>query len=70
MSDDKREAAAKRAAAAADPALVEALLRERQGYVTRGLPDRVAAVDAELARLGHEVEKPAPSRPRSRKSED
>jgi hypothetical protein len=31
---------------------VEALLREREGYVRRGLPDRVAAVDAELVRLG------------------
>ncbi len=62
MPDEKREAAEKRAAAAADPALVEALLRERQGYVTRDLPDRVAAVDAELARLGHVIEKPRPAR--------
>lgn len=62
MSDEKREAATKRAAAAADPALVEALLRERQGYVIRGLAERIAAVDAELARLGFEVEKPAPAR--------
>jgi hypothetical protein len=31
---------------------VEALLREREGYVRRGLTERVAAVDAELARLG------------------
>lgn len=28
------------------------LQREREGYVLRGLTDRVAAVDAELARLG------------------
>lgn len=66
MSDEKREAAVKRAAAASDPALVEALLRERNGYVTRGLPERVAAVDASLAALGYEVEKPAPAR-RARK---
>jgi len=32
---------------------IEALIREREGYVRRGLKDRVAAVDAELAALGH-----------------
>lgn len=32
---------------------VQALLREREGYVRRGLADRVAAVDVELTRLGH-----------------
>jgi hypothetical protein len=31
---------------------VAALLVERRGYVMRGLPDRVAQVDAELARYG------------------
>lgn len=31
---------------------VEPLLRERAGYVLRGLTDRVAQVDAELKRLG------------------
>lgn len=35
---------------------VEPLLREREGYVRRGLADRVAQVDAELKRLGHEIE--------------
>ncbi len=70
MPDEKREAAEKRAAAAADPALVEALLRERQGYVVRDLPDRVAAVDAELSRLGHVVEDAPKPRARARKSED
>ncbi len=69
MSDEKREAAEKRAAAAADPALVEALLRERQGYVTRGLADRVAAVDASLAAAGYVVEKPRPVR-KAAKSDD
>jgi hypothetical protein len=33
-------------------AYVAALQRERAGYVQRGLDDRVAAVDAELKRLG------------------
>lgn len=33
--------------------MAEALLRERIGYVVRGLTDRVAAVDAALTRLGH-----------------
>ena len=32
---------------------VAALLREREMLVRRGLPDRVAQVDAELARLGY-----------------
>jgi hypothetical protein len=38
-----------------DEAVVAALLAERLGYVRRGLPDRVALVDAELARYGHTV---------------
>lgn len=35
-----------------DP-MVAALLREREGYVRRGLPDRVAQVDEQLALRGH-----------------
>lgn len=35
---------------------VESLLEERRGYVLRGLTDRVAQVDAELAALGYAVE--------------
>jgi len=35
---------------------VDALLREREGYVKRGLANRVAQVDAELARFGVAVE--------------
>lgn len=34
---------------------VEALLFEREGYLRRGLRDRVAQVDRELARLGFHV---------------
>lgn len=34
---------------------VEPLLRERAGYVQRGLTDRVAQVDAELKKLGYAV---------------
>lgn len=33
-------------------AFIDALKIERAGYVLRGLPARVAAVDAEIARLG------------------
>lgn len=36
----------------AQEAQIEALRRERAGYLVRNLPDRVAAVDAELQRLG------------------
>ncbi|MFE2041671.1 hypothetical protein ACFXAZ_12205 [Streptomyces sp. NPDC059477] len=36
----------------ADEAYAAALLRERDGYARQGRPDRVAAVDAELERLG------------------
>jgi hypothetical protein len=32
---------------------IDALLDERRGYVVRGLPDRVKAVDEQLARLGY-----------------
>lgn len=58
---------------------IESLLVERAGYVRRGLPDRVAQVDAELSRLGHRVEtasfKPevatrGPGRPRKVPTED
>lgn len=47
---------------------IDALLDERRGYVMRGLPDRVKAVDEQLARLGHRVapeaavKAPAPER--------
>lgn len=34
---------------------IEALLEERRGYVVRGLTARIAAVDAEIARLGGRV---------------
>jgi len=39
---------------------VAALIEERRGYVVRGLTNRVAQVDAELARFGIAVaDKPA-----------
>lgn len=41
-------------------ALIAALRAEREGYVLRGLPDRVAEVDAQLAELGAEPPTPAP----------
>lgn len=39
-------------------ALIAALLREREGYARHNQEDRVAAVDAELSRLGHNVKPP------------
>lgn len=36
-------------------ASIQALLRERAGYVARNLPDRVAQVDAQLVLLGYVV---------------
>lgn len=42
---------------------VASLLREREGYVVRGLKDRVAQVDAQLARLGYAVEETAAAAP-------
>lgn len=50
----ERERAAERRAAALAGArgrLVSALEEERRGYVQRGLPERVALVDAEIARI-------------------
>ena len=38
---------------------IRALLHEREGYERAGKTDRVKLVDAELARLGHEAEKPS-----------
>ncbi|MFC8201282.1 hypothetical protein ACFUTV_38685 [Streptomyces sp. NPDC057298] len=37
-----------------DP-MVAALLREREGYVGRGMDDRVAQVDEQLALRGHKL---------------
>ncbi len=47
------QAAERRAAALAGARgrLVSALEEERRGYVQRGLPERVALVDAEIARI-------------------
>lgn len=57
-TDDQRRAAEKRAAAHASGAerdsYVDALLEERRGYVTRGLDDRVAQVDEQLALRGYQ----------------
>ncbi len=39
---------------------IAALLREREHYVRRNLPDRAAAVTTELQRLGHETTSKAP----------
>lgn len=59
-----------------DDGYVAALLDERRGFVMRGKKDRVAQVDAELARFGvavddletgeavDETEKRGPGRPR------
>lgn len=40
-------------------AYISALIRERVGYAAAGKQDRVAAVDAELARMGHRAAPPA-----------
>lgn len=40
--------------------MVAALLRERQGYLSRGLPERVAEVDEQLRLRGHEPPKDGP----------
>jgi len=37
-------------------ALIKALLAERHSYVMHNLSERVAAIDARLASLGHQVE--------------
>lgn len=47
-------------------ARIEVLLRERAGYVARGLADRVAQVDAVLASMGYQ---PAASGRRSGSAE-
>lgn len=66
-------AAGEKRAEAAASGQVEALLFERQGYVVRGLPERVAAVDAALAALGYKATAPAAEtaaapKPRTRKA--
>jgi hypothetical protein len=58
---------------------VEALLLEREGYLRRGLKDRVALVDAQLAHYGiavetasadHSVETASRSKPKPRRVAD
>jgi hypothetical protein len=44
--------------------VIAALRRERAGYVSRGLDDRAAGVDAELKRLGAGPEEEASAAPR------
>lgn len=44
--------------------LVESLQQERESYVRREMPDRVAEVDEQLARLGVEPPKPPPAKPK------
>lgn len=41
-----------------DDPVIAALLRERSGYVVRGLDDRVAAVDEQLELRGYAGDKP------------
>lgn len=48
-----------------DP-MVAALLREREGYVGRGMDDRVAQVDEQLKLRGHEPPAAGASAPSSR----
>lgn len=43
----------------ADEREIAALLAERNAYIARRLPLRVAQVDAALAALGHHVNQPA-----------
>ncbi|MET7643043.1 hypothetical protein ABZS83_05240 [Streptomyces sp. NPDC005426] len=50
-----------------DP-MVAALLRERAGYVTRGMSDRVAQVDEQLALRGHTVPDETPDEAVSRET--
>ena len=47
----------------ADDRYVAALRREREGYVRRGLKDRVAEVDAELKRVGMKPPEPPQDAP-------
>lgn len=42
-----------------DDPMVAALLREREGYVQRGMHERVAAVDEQLRLHGHTPDRPA-----------
>lgn len=50
-STDRKKAAQERAQALSDRSqrAIDALEIERAGYVQRGLPDRVAQVDAQIA---------------------
>lgn len=51
--------------------MIAALLRERDGYQRRGLDDRVAQVDAQLAFLGYEPDaEPGPEVPQGRSATD
>lgn len=51
-----------------DDPMVAALLRERAGYLNRGMNDRVAQVDEQLALRGHTVPDEADGETVSRES--
>lgn len=55
-------------AARSNDAYIAALLRERDGYVARGLGDRVSAVEAELVRAGVEPVEQAAERPKAERA--
>jgi len=55
-------------AATSNDAYIAALLRERDGYIARGLGDRVSAVEAELVRAGIELVERATAEPTVRRA--
>ncbi|MFD7746708.1 hypothetical protein ACFV2V_13870 [Streptomyces sp. NPDC059698] len=57
VDEDQVEAEERPAPTAVEVAYVEALRREREGYTRYGREDRVAAVEAELKRLGAPLER-------------
>lgn len=61
FKEDKNSNASPRADVSREDraAMIAALLREREGCERRGLDERVKLINAELARFGHEAEKPA-----------
>lgn len=48
--------------------MIEALLQEREGYVRRGLKDRVKQIDDVLAALGHKVTETATAEPKTERA--
>ncbi len=69
-AQERKAAAESNEPTPADQKMLEALLAERAGYVTRGLPKRVSQVDAQIKAYGGTPPKASPSTAEKKAAEE